>query len=336
MINIEFFPDIIPIVFSSNNYYVPYMSANMQSIMENAKNDKKYCFFVLHKDLSDEYMNLLKKQIAIYYNFSIYFLNVSEYFDGVNFFTSRHITVEAYFRLLIPYIFLEYHKVLYLDGDMICLTDISALLDTDLGDNFLAAVWDTDVSRYYCPDDVEYIKSWHEVLPNLKEPNTYFNSGLIIFNTFIFRNFISMEDLFKLVTSREWNLHDQDILNFLTDGKKLILPCNWNYMHLPKAKYLPENLLYEYNEAKKSPKILHFVDKPLDRENYIPFFEYFWKYATRTPFIDVIVKRMNDNGFISYEYFIERILSNIRSRKGIGLRFLLVDCIKAWIFRDKK
>jgi len=335
MTNIPYYPDIFPIVFSSNDYYVPYMSTNMQSIMENAKNNKKYCFFILYRDISEEYMDLIKKQISVYNNFSIYFINVTEYFNGVNFFISRNITVETYFRLLIPYIFSEYNKILYLDGDMICLTDISYLFSINLENYMLAAVWDTDVSRYYCPDDKEYIKSWHKVLPNLKEPNTFFNGGLILFNTPFFRENITIENLLNISISKEWNIHDQDILNFLTDGKNLVLPYIWNYTYSPKAEYLPENMLTEYNDAKKSPNIIHFTKKPWDGENYIPYFEYFWKYATRTPFITVIVKRMNDKRLISFERIHERILANIINRKGIGLRFILLDCIKAWLHRDK-
>jgi hypothetical protein len=32
----------------------------------------------------------------------------------------------------------------------------------------------------------------------------------------------------------------------------------------------------------------------------------------------------------------KQILQNIKSRDGIGLRFILVECFKAWLFRDKK
>jgi lipopolysaccharide biosynthesis glycosyltransferase len=334
MIKIPYYPDNIPIVFSSNDYFVPNMSANMQSIMENAKKDKKYCFFVLHKDLSKEYMNLLEEQISVYVNFSISFISVSEYFDGVNFFMSRGLTVEAYFRLLIPYIFSEYDKILYLDGDMICLTDISVLFDINLDNIMLAAIGDTNINGHYCAKNSEYLKL-HTVLPNLKYPLKYFNSGLILFNTAVFRNSISWNEIVEISLSQNFYCHDQDILNLITDGQILTLPYHWNFMYTDKAKYLSENLFNEYVEAKKSPKIIHFIwKKPWERDYYVPYFEYFWKYATRTPFIDVIVKSMYDKNII-YENFREKVLSNIHQRR-IGLKFILLDCIKAWLFRKKK
>ena len=336
MIKIPYYPDIIPIVFSSNDYFAPNMSANMQSIMENTRKDKNYRFFVLHKNLPKEYMDLLKKQISVYDNFSILFISVSEYFDGANFFESRGLTVETYFKILIPYIFSEYDKVLYLDGDMICLTDISVLFDINLEKNMLAAIGDTNINGHYCENNSEYLKL-HIVLPNLKNPLKYFNAGLILFNTTVFRNSISWDEIVEISLSQKYYCHDQDILNLITDGQILTLPYHWNLMYTDKAKYLPENLFNEYIDAKKNPKIIHFIWKrPWERDCYVPYFECFWKYATRTPFVDVIVKYMYDNNIISNETFTERIISNIHFRRGIGLKFILVDCIKAWLFREKK
>jgi hypothetical protein len=46
---------------------------------------------------------------------------------------------------------------------------------------------------------------------------------------------------------------------------------------------------------------------------------------------------MKTKYFIGYQMpFQERILENIKHRKGIGIKFILVDCIKAWLRRDKK
>jgi lipopolysaccharide biosynthesis glycosyltransferase len=304
--------------------------------MENAQKERRYCFFLLYNDISEININLLKKQIVPYRAFSIKFVNVPEYFKEINFFVSRHITVESYFRLLIPYLFIEYPKVLYLDGDMICRADIASLLDINLENYPLAAVRDTDVCKYFCKDDAEYIKAHHVVLPNLKDPVTYFNAGLIVFNTEKFRELISLEELLKLALSRKWNVHDQDVLNFLAGGKALLLPYHWNFMYPDKpykSDFLPENLLREYRDAEKNPNIIHY--KPWSRENYIPFFECFWKYAASTPFINIIVERMKAKGLISYD-FQEVIISNITHRRGLGLRFILRDCVKAWLFRDKK
>lgn len=140
MKTIDIYPDTIPIIFSSNDYFVPYMSSAMQSVMENADSGKRYAFFVLHRDITDSAISLLTAQIAAFTNFSIDFINVFEELKDFQLFTSGSITIETYFRLLIPELFSSYEKVIYLDCDLICCTDIAELYKTNLGDNLLAAV----------------------------------------------------------------------------------------------------------------------------------------------------------------------------------------------------
>lgn len=332
--NKAFYPHCIPIVFSSNDYFVPYMSTMIQSIMATAKKEMRYCFYILYRDISDKNKELLKCQTELNENFSVVFVNVAEYFNNNQLYVSNHITIESYFRLLIPYLFSEYQKVIYLDGDMICRTDISELYDVNLDNFLLAAVWDTDVSRYYYPKDKKYMKSHNNVMINLKNPNEYFNGGLIIFNIPLFRDFISLDDLLTLAASRKWQVHDQDVLNFLCHGKTLLLPYHWNFIYSSKCNYLPEIFRAEYLEAQENPKIVHY--KPWDNDNYIPFFLNFWIHAVKTPFIDVILDRMKKEGFISVDSLQQRMISNITHRKGIGLKFILTECCKAWLFRDRK
>jgi lipopolysaccharide biosynthesis glycosyltransferase len=324
----------IPIVFSSNNHYVPYMATMIQSIMENADPNRLYYLFILHREITNENLFLLKKQVSLFPQFSIEFINVNQYINKYNLFISRHITIETYFRLLIPELLSEYSKAIYLDSDMICCTDIGYLFDINLENNLLAAVRDVGVAWYYSPNHSEEMKTLYSVLFHQNNPDEYFCAAATVFNLELFRITISTDKLFKLASSREWQIHDQDILNYLAEGKSLLLPYHWNFMITPNAQYLPEHLQNDYNEAKKNPKIIHY--KPWNCENYILHFELFWKYASRTPFIGIIIERMKSKKLITNESFEERIISNIIHRKGIGLRFILIDCLKAWLFRDKK
>jgi len=325
----------IPIVFSSNNYYVPYMAATIQSVMENAAQDRQYIFYILHQELSDDNIDLLKKQVSFFTRFSIEFINVSQYLSKYNLFISRHVTVETYFRLLIPDLLGKYRKVIYLDGDMICCADIALLFDIDLKGRLFAAVRDIGVAWYYSPKHSEEMKAvYSSVLLHLKNPDEYFCAGMCVFNIELLRKTISTDKLFELAQSREWQLWDQDVLNYLGEGKTLLLPYYWNYMRTPNEIYLPDYLRVDYKKAEKSPGIIHY--KPWNEENYAPYFELFWKYATRTPFIGLIIARMHERNLIDdTKSFREKILKAIKHRQGIGLKFILKDCIKAWIFREK-
>ena len=334
MTTVPSYPDTIPVVFSANNYFVPYMSTTIQSIMENASQDRQYIFHVLHKEITDENIKLLTEQISNFSQFSIEFIDVKQYISQYNLFISRHITVEAYFRLLIPGLLPQYPKIIYLDGDMVCNTDISLLFEINIENYLIAAVRDTGVSWYYSPNHSDIMKNMYSVLLSLKKPDEYFCDAMMILNTELFRKIATTDRLFELAASREWQVHDQDVLNVFSEGKTLLLPYYWNFMSTPDAIYLPEHLKKEYYEAEKKPKIIHF--KPWNYDFYTFHFYSFWKYATRTPFINIIIEQMYSKKLISDPTlsFQKKILNNITNREGIGLRFILFDCVKAWLFRN--
>lgn len=304
--------------------------------MENADKNRQYVFCVLHQEITNDNMSLLRNQIVLFSQFSIQFIDIRGRIGNYNLFISRHLTVEAYFRLFIPELLSEYHKAIYLDGDMICCGNIAELFDINLDGYLLAAVQDVAIAWYHSKKEIKHFNIFHQGLLGLKNPEEYFNSGMLVFNIDLFRKTTSTDALLELAASREWQVHDQDVLNYAAEGKTLILPLYWNFMYNRRAKYLPAPLKQKYDEAAKKPKIIHYINiKPWEHEVFFSYFELFWKYATRTPFIGSIVERMQSKELISSKTFKERIIVNIIHKRGIGIRFILIDCLKAWLLRDK-
>jgi len=330
---------MIPVVFSSNNHFVPYLSTTIQSVLENANQLTDYSLFVLHQDITNENTNLLRTQIASYKNFKLEFIDVTEYIKDYHFFTENRtiITKETYFRLLIPYILKDYEKVIYLDCDMICCTDIAELYNIDLGNTMLGSTRDLfGACSYY---------SLKHKKPNavddrfiLENQDDYFNAGLLVFNTAYFRQAISLQDLLKFAVSKRWTWHDMDILNSLCEKKITFFPLAWNFYDIgSRFDILPECWKKLYLEAEKEKKIIHFADcsKPWLNCHTMMYFELFWKYATRTPFINEITGRMKKEGYIQPEGISRYILYNIKHRQGIGLDLLLKGLF-VWLFLRKK
>jgi lipopolysaccharide biosynthesis glycosyltransferase len=338
MIKAIFYPNSIPVVFPSDEYFIPYLATTMQSIMENSDKKKKYAFFVLHGDISQPTMDKLKKQISFFPQFTIDFINVSHFLEGYNLFVSGHITIETYYRLLIPELFVDYKKVIYHDSDMICRVDISELYGIDLGENLLAASRDIlGICRYYMYFKNKKLIGTDQI--SLQDADNYFNAGLLLINIIQFRSAFILKDLLNFALSKEWRSYDQDVLNVLCKGRVLFLPLSYNFNKDDNAAiYLPEKIKKEYLETIKNPKIIHFMGpskKPWNNTTYVPYFELFWKYANATPFIDTIVSRMYEKKLVLSISLADTIISNIKHRGGIGLLFIL-RCFKAWISRDKK
>jgi lipopolysaccharide biosynthesis glycosyltransferase len=288
----------------------------------------------LHKDISDEFVRLLREQLSRFSNCFIEFIDVSSYILKYDFFVSRHITIETYFRLLIPYILTDYHKVIYLDGDMVCRVDISELYTIELNDILLAAIRDVAVSWYYSPNGPKSMGKTHQVLLHLQKPENYFNAGMLVLNTDLFRRTYTLKYLCDFATSRKFPVHDQDVLNALCEGKVYLLPSSWNFMATLNAIYLPERLRKQYIEAENNPKIIHFLRKPWTYGGYLPFSEYFWKYPAQTSFYDLIISRMKEGKvLVSIQ---EQIFSDIKNRNNCGMRFI-IKCFSVWFLsRFKK
>jgi lipopolysaccharide biosynthesis glycosyltransferase len=226
--------------------------------------------------------------------------------------------------LLIPELIPDYDKVIYLDGDMICCADVSALYDINIEDHLLASSRDIgNIGDYHNPKSQER-RLYNDTVLNLKRADDYFIAGMLVINIKAFHKNFTVKELLDFAVSRKWRAHDQDILNVLCQGKTLLLPIEWDFTWDDEsAKYLPDFLKTEYDCTKEHPKIIHFPGerKPWLNVVNVPYFEYFWKYATRTPFIDVIIRRMAENGLTGRTYK-EHIFEDIKNRRKLGLRFI--------------
>jgi hypothetical protein len=85
----------------------------------------------------------------------------------------------------------------------------------------------------------------------------------------------------------------------------------WNYIPQIYSKYVPQEMLAEYLQAQKQPKIIHF--KPYAVLHYTQHFDKFWKYATRTPFCDEIIARMDKYGVLGKGLF-DKVCLAVRNK----------------------
>jgi lipopolysaccharide biosynthesis glycosyltransferase len=311
--------------------------------MENADSSatlRKYEITILHHGISRDYMEKLREMVAEYPVFSVDFYEMIV--ENSDFFVSRHITIEAYFRLFIPYRFPQYEKALYFDGDMICKADVSELFEMDISNYLVAGVRDVAVAWYFLTKKMknhEWRKTYeymlYEYMLSLKNPADYINSGMLVINCEKFRQTYSEKDVIDTIFSREWQVHDQDMINFLAEDKILHLGYEWDFMPVWRwAEYLPKNLKDDYIEAQKNPKIIHY--KPYNYWWYVPHFEVFWKYATRTPFTEKIIDGMNKNGLLNEAPPMDKAWVAVRSKMGWGAMLKTITQEKLSKFLRKK
>ncbi len=312
----------IPIIFSSDDNYAPYLCVAIKSLIEHSSENKCYSIVVLDGGISE----VKKKKISLLEtsNISISFLNMTSYIDKLDkniFYTHTHFTISNYFRFFIPVIFENYKKVLYCDCDAIFLDDAAKLFDIDTKNFLFCAAKDIAFQRYIYTENKYYHNYCYSIL-KMHNPFNYINSGIMLMNIeelikFDFFN----KCINKLKEIKTPICVDQCIINSLCEGKIKFLDLSWNaanqmlLIDYNLREELPPDIFEQYSNAIKEPKYLHYTSdiKPWINPQ-IPNAEIFWKYARKTPFYEEILFKniinvKNNIVKIKYKNFFQRIFS---------------------------
>ncbi|MBQ2221946.1 MAG: glycosyltransferase family 8 protein [Bacteroidales bacterium] len=262
---------IVPIFFSVNDAYSPFLATAIHSIRENASPDFRYHIHILTDDISEE--NRRKLSALGTDSFCIEFHPLSRLLRSLPAVEklSQHCfgafsSLTIYFRLFIPELFPQYDKGIYLDADLVVPGDISWLYREPLGRRLVGAVADYSIQKI--APFMQYIDEYVGV-----DHKNYVNSGVLLLNMKRLREvdlsgrFLSWVEKYGLETVAP----DQDYLNALCwDGIQYLDP-DWNAM--------PSECL----SVMDNPQIIHFnlASKPWLNEQ-VPYDQVFWKYAAGT------------------------------------------------------
>lgn len=295
-----FAKDNAAIVFSANDFYVPYLAALLRSIEQHASPRHNYDLIVLHRDIRPRHRALLQAMLPRD-NFSLRFFDVTRPMSRYAHLPLRgHFRVETYFRLLLPELLPDYDKIVYLDSDMIVCADVAELYETDVEGYLLAACRDADTAGLYNGYEPQKKKYTDEVM-KLKAPYDYFQAGMLVLNLAQFRKTYTAEEMMRLAASYQWELLDQDVLNMLAEGKVRFVDTAWNVLVDWRGIRIrdiigraPQELYQDYMRARRAPKIIHYAgpDKPwTDPES--DFAEEFWQASRATPWHEAVLARMS-------------------------------------------
>ena len=269
--------ELIPIFFTIDDGYAPYLHVALISLIKNASKDRKYKIIVVYQELNEENRNNLAKLVEDYPNFEMEFKFMKQSLDMItdrieNRLRSDYFTMTIYFRIFIPDMYPEYDKAIYIDSDIIVPGDISELYDTDMHDNLIGVVTDGSVN------DVPELQRYMTESLGLKLGD-YFNSGMLLMNMKELRNVHLAEHFLYLLNKYHFDCvaPDQDYLNSMCYGKIEYLDSCWDAM---PNRNKPEI---------ENPKIIHYnlFDKPW-RYDDIQYQDYFWEYAKQSVYYDKI------------------------------------------------
>lgn len=292
---------IIPVIFASDNNYLPYLTTTLLSLAENASEKNIYEIWVLEQGINEYKQQLVKDMLSSYTNISINFINVDNKIDeyGKNIFHEcRHFSKAVYYRLFIADIFLQYDKVLYLDSDIIIQEDVANLYKINISNNLLGAA--KDLITIYLNLTNTYWSEYHKNILKIKNIANYLQSGVLIMNLKEMRTSNFLEKCLKTLKEvKAPRFVDQDILSSVCQNKVFYLPAKWNYYwHWGRYKnfnkivpdFLKTTEVEKFIASQKSPSIIHYItgEKPWNYPNQ-DMAEIWWQYARKTPFYEEVL-----------------------------------------------
>ncbi len=262
----------IPVFFSIDDSYAPFLGAALASAIDHASPERRYKAIILHQALSED--NRRRLAALATDNFQVTFAPMESSLDAItdrmsNRLRCDYFTLTIYYRLFIPVMFPQYDKGVYIDSDVILNADIAQLYDTDLGENYIGAC--TDLSIQEIPELVHYMEGAVGV-----SRREYINSGVLLMDleklrrAKLDRHFLSLLDTYHF----DCIAPDQDYLNALCNGKICYLDDAWDTMPNEDQPLL------------EAPKLVHYnlFSKPWCYDG-IQYGELFWKYAAKSGYL---------------------------------------------------
>lgn len=270
----------IPIFFSCDDNYVPYLTVAMRSLIEHTSSQNIYRVIILTSSMNKENREKIKNMETS--NVKISFEDVSKSLEKINnelkLRLRDYYSIAIFYRLFIPSLFTLYEKAIYLDADMVILDDIANLYNMDMGNNLLMATTDMVVN------ESESFCRYSEVALGL-EPKNYINSGMLVMNLREMRKEkIEQKFIYLLLKyNMEVIAPDQDYLNLLCKGRIKYIDEHWDKM-ADYGKDIPE----------ENVKIVHYnmMRKPWHYED-VAYSNVFWKYAKKTDYYDSLKEELN-------------------------------------------
>lgn len=265
----------IPIFFTIDDGYAPFLAVALNSAIKNANPDRKYRAIVLHQDLCET--NIAKLQSLQTDNFKIELTPMKANFEALddrmsNRLRCDYFTLTIYFRLFIPAMFPQYDKGIYIDSDVVLTDDIAKLFDIDIGDNYIGACNDLSIA------DIPPLVAYTENAVGVKAKE-YINSGVLLMNLKKLRENDLEGHFLNLLSTYHFDsiAPDQDYLNAMCNGNIYYLDEAWDAMPNGAKPQLEKTHLIHYN----------LFSKPWCYDG-VQYEKEFWEYAEDSGYIDEI------------------------------------------------
>jgi lipopolysaccharide biosynthesis glycosyltransferase len=215
----------------------------MVSVLTNTPN--RHCHFYLLTDYISEKNKRRFSQVEEQYaNCSIHYQLITEkIFDSFHRNIDYLVSPVSYYRYIIPELYPQLDKALYLDGDLVVNGSLEKLWDTDITDYLCAGVHDLWIENINYKPQIGF-----------SSDELYINAGVLLLNIPKMREKKIYEKLCETTISlgKQIQFQDQDIINIVCRGRVKELPERYNFT--------TENAIKHPQERDKAA-IIHYTGR---------------------------------------------------------------------------
>jgi lipopolysaccharide biosynthesis glycosyltransferase len=304
------------IAFCSDDGFVEPTLTAIESILQNNRN-RQINFFIATTGLNEK----SRKKIISYSmknkNAKIEIVSADKkILDSCPTKKGDHVSALTYLRIFFPSLFPSLSKILYADGDVICVSNLENFYDTGISEKSCAAVRDER------NDD-------SEVFSRLcySEKSGYFNAGVILINLDWWReNSVQEKAVDYIKRNKEkcvW--HDQDALNKILNGTVEFADFRYNVLQgflFDRAQTKISSAYHEkIGDAVKNPCMIHYCSqyKPWHVECNHPW-KNLWRNFYRDAFAKKIRLKFKNKGADRLKWIIKFVLNKSGIKKYADFR----------------
>lgn len=335
------------IAMSASNEYVPYLSACLQSIVDNTVKNKNYDIFVFTDAITPDNKDILLEQIERD-NIKLRFVDPSMVFKDINLhIANQYYSKECYYRLSAPLLLEGFEKILFTDADLVFNKNFDEVFDMDIS-NFAYAAVKCPIIQSYLNNPASDIKTYLRDTIKLDDNFNYLNTGVLLINVSKFRENDIFNKCLELVAENKYRFQEQCALSALSSKFWCKLPLKFNYTPMNTMwandnvlEFMPKEIKQEFMETQKQAVIVHYPGgytkpwlKPDEKLAYI-----WWKYARKSPFYEQILKNMYENSIkIKFNALNEQLaISDIKKFNDIcAMLNLSKNLMKYWKYNILK
>lgn len=288
-----FIDNNIPIFFTVDANFVPYLSVALESILSNISSAFNYDIVIISDADMPGMAKYLVRQGTGYTNVSIRIL-VIDIPQCAEWTTTNRISKLTYYRLFFPGLFPAYGKILFLDSDLVVLANPAELYHSELHGKAIAGVLDPilNLSIQFSLHNRAYLSEYM----GMSNFSQYINAGVIVMDLDKIRQRGFEAEFIKLGPLAN-EVVDQHIINAACTGFIALLPPEWNIMTCALNSPPSDAFDSAYHErylatatGSVAPKIVHFAG---DRKPWnilaMPFAAEWWQFARTSPFYESLL-----------------------------------------------